>query len=159
MSGSDHVRVTTFVRVDPAAAFDVFTRETDRWWRRGPRFRFGGGQRGVLSFEPGPGGRLLERFGEAGEETFEVGKVLVWEPGARLVFEWRIRNFAPGECTEVEVRFEPSANGTRVTLEHRGWGALRGDHPARHGLDGSAFRDMIGLWWGELLTSLRAHVS
>ena len=159
MSGSDRVSVTTLVAVDPAAAFAVFTGETDRWWRRGPRFRFGGETRGVLSFEPGPGGRLLERYGDAGAEVFEVGRVLVWEPGSRLVFQWRIRDFAPGECTEVEVRFEPAESGTRVTLEHRGWSGLRRDHPARHGLDGPAFRAMIGLRWGELLTSLRAHVS
>jgi uncharacterized protein YndB with AHSA1/START domain len=159
MKDSELVRVTTVVRVDPAAAFEVFTRETDRWWRRGPRYRFGGGERGVLYFEPGPGGRLLERFGEAGEDVFEVGKVLVGEPGSRLVFQWRIRSFAPGESTEVEVRFEPAENGTRVTLEHRGWSGLCRDHPARHGLHGPAFRDLIGLWWGELLTSLRAHVS
>ena len=37
--GGDRARVTTTVRVDARRAFDVFTREIDRWWRRGPRFR------------------------------------------------------------------------------------------------------------------------
>jgi len=34
-------RATTFVAVDPADAFEVFTSEIDQWWGRGPRFRFG----------------------------------------------------------------------------------------------------------------------
>ena len=32
------------------------------------------------------------------------------------------------------------------------------DHPARHGLVGPAFSRMIGLWWGQLMTSLREHI-
>jgi hypothetical protein len=57
----------------------------------------------------------------------------------------------------VSLRFEPVEGGTRVTLEHRGWAAIREDHPARHGLTGTAFIAMIGLWWGELATALRTH--
>jgi uncharacterized protein YndB with AHSA1/START domain len=155
MSSADSAKVMAFVAVDPLAAFEVFTQETDLWWRKGPKYRFAGTKRGVLTFEPGKGGRLVEKFEEGGE--FEAGKILAWEPGVRLVFEWHISNFAPGERTEVEVRFEKHNNGTRVTLEHRGWDALRADHPARHGLEGNAFVSMIGLWWGDQLTMMRAH--
>jgi len=93
------------------------------------RFRFGG--QGTLRFEGSK--RLVEAF--EGKER-EIGKVLVWEPGARLVFEWRAVNFVPGEVTEVEVRFEASNDGTQVSLEHRGWSKLRPDHPVRHGQEG-----------------------
>jgi len=154
---ADRVRVTTFVAVAPSDAFDVFTRETDLWWRKGPRHRFGRERRGVLQFEPGPGGRLFEQYDD--RDVYEVGKVLVWSPGERLVFEWRLRNFAPGERTEVDVRFEGVDGGTRVTLEHRGFDALPADHPVRHGMTGEAFRSMIGLWWGDVVTGLRAHIS
>jgi uncharacterized protein YndB with AHSA1/START domain len=157
MIPGDRARVTTFVRVDPATAFEVFTAETDLWWKRGPRYRFGGARRGTLRFEAGPDGRLFEAFDEG--EVFEVGRVRVWEPGARLVFEWRIRNFQPGERTEVEVLFEAAEGGTRVIVEHRGFSALPKDHPVRHGLTGSAFTAMIGLWWGDLATGLRAYVA
>ncbi len=80
--------------------------------------------------------------------SFEVGEVTAWDPPAHLRLDWRIRNFAPGEKTEVEIWFEASPSGTRVTVEHRGWDGLRADHPARHGLAGRALSHMIGLWWG-----------
>jgi hypothetical protein len=32
---------------------------------------------------------------------------------------------------------------------------LRADHPARHALQGADFARMIGLWWGEQMSSLR----
>ena len=35
----------------------------------------------------------------------------------------------------------------------------RPDHPVRHGLVDAAFLRMMGLWWGELLTSMREHVA
>jgi uncharacterized protein YndB with AHSA1/START domain len=148
------VRVTTFVDVAPEDAFEVFTAEIDLWWRRGPRFRFGPGAGGTLRFD---GGRLVERLDDGG--AFDVGAVLVWEPGARLVFELRERAFAPDERTEVEVRFEPRGRGTNVTIEHRGWAALPDDHRARHGLDGQAFTEMIGRFWGDLATAYRLHVA
>ena len=155
MTEPDRARVTTFVKVDPADAFEVFTAEIDAWWRNSPRFRFGRGKTGTLSFDAGPAGRrLLERF-EDGTE-FEVGAVRAWEPGARLLSDWRAVAFAPGEVTEVEVRFERFDTGTRVTLEHRGWSTIPPGHAVRHGLDGPAFTDMIGMWWGELATSFRA---
>jgi hypothetical protein len=156
--------VTVLVAVEPEVAFEVFTRETDLWWRRGPRHRpsgrVKGGLPGVLHLEPGVGGRLFEACGEGCDaQLFEVGRVTMWQPPSRLVLEWRNVNFAPGERTEIEVRFEPTASGTLVTLEHRGWAALRADHPARHGLVGSAFSRMIGSWWGELLSAMREHAA
>jgi uncharacterized protein YndB with AHSA1/START domain len=154
----DKATVTVLVAVEPAVAFEVFTQEIDLWWRRGPRYRLAG--EGALRFEPGVGGRLLETIEtRSGTRVFEKGRITVWDPPSRLVFDWRGVNFAPGEKTEVEVRFEPSASGTRVTVEHRGWGALRADHPARHGNVGPAFSRMIGLWWGDLATALRVYAA
>jgi uncharacterized protein YndB with AHSA1/START domain len=146
--------VTTFVAVSPAQAFELFTRDIALWWGRGPRFRFSGADDGELRFEEGDRRRLVQAFAN-GSPPFVVGDVLAWEPGLRLLFEWRLSNFAPGDSTEVEVRFEPSGEGTRVVLEHRGLAALRPDHPARHGQSGQDFTDRIGLWWGELLGSYR----
>jgi uncharacterized protein YndB with AHSA1/START domain len=153
---ADKAVVTVTVDVPPSTAFEVFTQETDLWWRKGMRFRVSGKRPGVLSFEPREGGRLFEQYeSAAGSRAHEIGTILVWEPPARLVFEWRAANFAPAERTEVEVRFEPTRRGTRVTVEHRGWAAIRPDHPARHGQAPAAFLAQMGTWWGDQMSSLR----
>lgn len=154
----DQARVSVSVEVPPEEAFRIFTEEIDRWWRRGLKYRVAGARRGILALEPKVGGRLFESF-EHGAQTcvIETGRVLVWEPPTRLVFDWRAVNFAPHEKTEVEVTFEPTSPGTLVTVTHRGWSKLRLDHPVRHGLEVAPFLRMMGMWWGELMTSLRVH--
>lgn len=152
----DAARVSVQVAVDPAEAFRIFTEEIDQWWRRGVRFRAAGRRTSVLCLEAGVGGRLLESFESSrGPRVLETGTVTAWDPPARLVFEWRGVNFAEGEKTEVEVVFRAMGDGTMVTVTHRGWSALRPDHPARHGQDDRAFLRTMGLWWGDLMTSLR----
>jgi uncharacterized protein YndB with AHSA1/START domain len=151
----DKVIVETTVAVPPARAFEIFTRETELWWRRGPRYRVAGG---MLELEPRLGGRLMEKLETAkgAAKIIVVGTVLAWEPPARLLLEWRNVNFAKDEKTEVEVRFEKTPSGsTRVTLEHRGWSAIRADHPARHGKQGRELIAFIGGFWADLLTAMR----
>jgi uncharacterized protein YndB with AHSA1/START domain len=155
----DRARVSVVVAVPPEVAFRTFTEQIDAWWRRGLRYRVARG-RSILHLEAGVGGRLFESFDTpSGPRVVESGRVTAWEPPHRLAFDWRNTNFAPEESTQVEVLFEPSARGTLVTLTHSGWSGLRPDHPARHGLDAAPFVRMIGLWWGELLSSLREHVA
>jgi len=154
MTAAEIVSVTTVVDVDPATAFAVFTGDIAVWWKPKVKYLFQAGRTGVMKFEPGEGGRLLEEYNDA--PPFEVGRVLTWAPGERLVFEWRQAGFAPHEITHVDVRFEAVSSGTRITLEHRGWEALPPDHPARRGYTGSAFTSMIGLRWADLLTAFRA---
>ncbi len=155
----DQAKVSILVRVPPEDAFAIFTTEIDQWWRRGPRFRASGAHRGILHLEPKVGGRLFESIDlPSGKTTVvETGRVKVWAPPTRLVFDWRAVNFAPHETTEVDVSFEPSPSGTRVTVVHRGWASIRGDHPVRHGEDVPAFIRTMGLFWGGLLASLRVH--
>lgn len=156
----DVASVSVRVDVSPEDAFDVFTNEIDLWWKQGPRFRIAGRRRGQLFIEGGPGGRLFETFElSTGTRTIEVGKVLEWDPPRRLTLEWRGVNFKPHEKTLVAVSFEPSGTGTLVTVRHSGWASLPADHPARHGLDDAAFIRSIGLFWGQLMTSLREHVA
>ena len=71
---------------------------------------------------------------------------------------WRLSNFAPGERTEVEVSFEADGDdGTRVTVTHSDWNAIRPDHPARHGEISASFLRRLGLWWGGQLSVYRIH--
>lgn len=154
----DRARASVLVKVPQADAFRIFTEDIDRWWRRGLRYRIGKGRGGVIHLEPRLGGRLFESVDSpGGVQLYETGEVTVWEPPARLAFAWRAVNFAPGERTLVEVQFAPSASGTLVTVTHSGWSRLRPDHPVRHGLEVAAFLRMMGLWWGDLLTTLREH--
>lgn len=152
----DEARATVLVKIAPASAFALFTEEIDQWWRRGYRYRVAGARRGIIALEGHVGGRLFESYdSDEGERVVETGRVLAWEPPSRFVLEWRNANFAPTEKTEVEVTFRAQGSGTLVTVVHRGWAALRSDHPARHGLDVVAFIRTMGLWWGEQLSSLR----
>lgn len=154
----DCVTVSVTVRTDPATAFEIFTTETDLWWRRGPRYRMAGRNPGVIRFEPQLGGALYEDFESAnGKRTHHTGQIIAWNPPARFAFTWRASNFAPDETTTVEVTFEPVPVGTRVTVNHSGWASLRGDHPVRHGAEGPAFIGNQGLWWASLMTSLREY--
>jgi len=152
----DKVRVQTFVAVPIRDAFDVFTLEIDQWWRRGRAYRIAGKEPGALHLEPRLGGRVFEQYStRRGAAVHEIGTITAWEPPAHFAFEWRGVNFRPGETTHVAVWFEPSGDGTRVTLEHRGFAALPDDHPVRHGKPVDVFIRDMGMWWASLLTSLR----
>ena len=154
----DQARASVLVKVSPPEAFRVFTEEINEWWQSGLRYRVGGKQRSVLHLEPRVGGRLFESYETpSGARVIEGGRVTVWQPPRRLAFEWRAVNFAPAEKTEVDVQFEASDRGTLVTVTHRGWSRIRADHPVRHGDEVTAFLRRMGLWWGDLLTSLREH--
>jgi uncharacterized protein YndB with AHSA1/START domain len=126
MSSTPVVTVTVEVAADPQTAFEIFTEEIGRWWRPGP-INWNYSDRAVgMRIEPRIGGRWIEVHDEATGEGFEHGRVLVWEPGARLVLHYEDRGHDI-DGTEVEVRFEPVDGGTRVTLEHRGWEKVAAD--------------------------------
>jgi len=100
--------VTFDLDLDPAEAFDAVVEElADALARAG------------LTFHAGVDGGIREG-------TAEVGQVLSWRAGERIGLRWHPANWAPGEVTEVEVRFAAGRGGTKVTLEHRGWGGLVG---------------------------------
>ena len=111
------------VAVDPASAFRLFTEEIGQWYRSGQHSWNDPEQAIGIRFEPGVGGRWIEVWDEGTGEGFEIGRVLVWEPGTRFVVSYRNVHLPPG-TSQVEVRFDPVAGGTRVRLEHSGLEAL-----------------------------------
>jgi uncharacterized protein YndB with AHSA1/START domain len=155
----DQARVTVLVEVPPVEAFRAFVEDIDLWWRHGLKYRVAGKRRGIVHLEAKVDGRLFESFETARGTTkvVQTGRLLRYEPPHLLALEWRNVNFAPHEATQVEVRFDASPSGTLVALTHSGWSKIRPDHPARHGEATEAFVRSLGLWWGELLTSLRVH--
>jgi uncharacterized protein YndB with AHSA1/START domain len=154
---ASRVLVALRVPAAPQRAFDAFTREIGRWWRPNPLFAFTPRSPGVLAFEGGEGGRLTETLPTG--KVFEIGRVKVWSPPQRLVFSWRQAAFAPGQDTEVEVRFEPVGEETRVTVEHRGWDTVPASHVARHGFPNQVFLLRHAEWWQALLASLKGSMA
>ena len=147
------VRKTVRVNADAARAFDVFTAGFTRWWPRSHHIAKVAMKDAVL--EPRVGGRWYER-GEDGSEC-EWGKVLVWEPPARVVLGWQINNafeYDPTTMSEVEIRFiAESAAVTVVELEHRNIDRL--------GADAEEFRKKVDgpNGWGALIQLYAAAVA
>ena len=153
MSG---ILVSVRVAATPAEAFDLFTRDIALWWQPSPLFRFTPKDGGVLSFEPGEGGRFIETLPSG--RVFVIGRISVWQPGERLVFGWRQATFAKDQNTQVEVRFEAVGAETRVTVEHKGWDSVPQMHVARHTMSNLIFLQRHGAYWRALLDSLAIHL-
>jgi uncharacterized protein YndB with AHSA1/START domain len=100
-------------------AFRVFTEGFDTWWPRSHKIGAGDLKQAVL--EGKEGGRWYEVDVDGSE--CDWGRVLVWDPPARLVLAWQLSaswQYDPELLTEVEVRFVAEGpSRTRVQLEHR----------------------------------------
>jgi len=105
------VRREVTVEATPERAFAVFADGIGGWWPRD--YSVGAEELDRVVIEP-------TRWYEVGRNGAETawGDVLAYEPGRRLVLEWRIGgDWQPDAvASEIEVTF--TAN--RVTLEHRG---------------------------------------
>ena len=145
------VYVALRVKAPPERAFAAFVGEIGAWWRPNGLFQTTPRAPGVLAFEPGEGGRLTETL--ANGKVFEIGRITAWEPPTRLVFSWRQANFPPDLHTEVEVRFEPVGEETRVSVEQRGDDRVPAGSAARHGFPDQALLMRLAEWWRKLLTS------
>ncbi len=151
------VVVALRVQATPVRSFAVFTEDIASWWRPNQLFRFVAGRPpGTLAFEPREGGRFTETFDDG--SVFEIGRVTVWAPGARLAFTWRQASFAPDQETRVEVTFEAVGAETRVTVTHHGWETVPPAHVARHGFPDGIFLRRHGEWWQTLLASLATRL-
>jgi uncharacterized protein YndB with AHSA1/START domain len=98
-------------------AFALFTDGIAEWWPL-EKYSIHEERATTVAFEGRVGGRLYE-VSDAGEEGL-WGTVTAWEPPHRLAYTWHPGR---GEETsqEVEIRFIPDGDGTRLELEHRGW--------------------------------------
>jgi uncharacterized protein YndB with AHSA1/START domain len=123
------VRKTVTVDCAVEEAFRIFTAEATSWWPVESHSIHGDTVREVV-FEPDVGGEIYE-VAESGERA-HWATVLEWEPPNRLVLAWNILE-RPGDLTEVEVRFLPEGESTRVELEHRGWENVEAEGPEKRG--------------------------
>jgi uncharacterized protein YndB with AHSA1/START domain len=145
------------VPADPMRTFEAFTQEIGSWWQPSSLFQVTPRGDGKLAFEPGVGGRLFTTLDDGKE--FEIGRICIWEPGKRLVFEWRQANFKPGQATEVEVLFEAVGTETRISIEHRAWDTIPQKHAARHGFPEHATLRRVADWWRVSLDALKSRLA
>ena len=135
---TEPIRLEFEVACAPDHAFRTWAERTSLWWPASHSVSTAAGL--AVVFEPFVGGRIFERTG-SGEEH-DWGRIVAWEPPGRLVYEWHLR-VDRADATEVEIRFDPSAGGTRVRIEHRGWERL--------GAAGAERRQGNFAGWGSLL--------
>jgi hypothetical protein len=121
-------------------AFTVFTREVGSWWPTETHSLHPGEVEQVV-WEETEGGAVYE-IATSGERA-QWATVLRWEPPHRVVIAWQVNPDRLG--TEVEVRFTPDGDGTRVELEHRGWESLA---------DGAEMRESYDTGWDHVLARL-----
>jgi len=146
------VRKNVRVRASAARAFKVFTEGFDSWWPKTHHIGSSPMARGVI--EGFAGGRCYSEQADGTE--CQWGQIVAWEPPSRFVMVWQITpewKFEPdlAKCSEVEVKFTPSADGvTWVELEHRCF--------ERHGEGGNDMRKQVGSpgGWGQLMELFRA---
>ena len=137
------VRKTVTVDCAVEEAFRVFTAETRSWWPIETHSI--NVEVEDIVFEPEAGGSVYE-IGANGERG-HWATVLVWEPPQRLILRWNILE-RDGDATEVEVRFSPEGERTRVGLEHRGWQDVELEGPAKRANYETGWDAVLGAYVG-----------
>lgn len=120
------IRKTVTVHCSVEEAFRVYTAEPLSWWPVETHSIHV--DVAEIVFEPRLGGEVYEV--SASGEKGHWAEVLEWDPPHRLVLAWNILE-RKGSETEVEIRFLPEGDGTRVVVEHRGWERVVEDAAAR----------------------------
>jgi uncharacterized protein YndB with AHSA1/START domain len=114
------IRQSVTVAVPVEQAFAAFG-DLARWWPR--EYTWAADTLEDIGIDPREGGFCFER-GPHGF-TCHWGRVLTWDPPARLVLAWQIAPDRapepnPAKASEAEVRFRSAGSAsTRVDLEHR----------------------------------------
>ena len=137
------IRKTIDVNVPVDRAFAVFAARMGEWWHKEHSIARETTQVDVV-IEPRAGGRWYEKGADGSEHPW--GRVIAYEPPHRLVLAWQLTRefvFDPDFETTVEVRFEETADGTRVHFEHRDL--------ERMGPDAAEMLEGMDGGWGMLL--------
>jgi uncharacterized protein YndB with AHSA1/START domain len=137
------VRKTVTVDCAVEEAFRVFTADAQSWWPTASHSIHGDTVKEIV-FEEHTGGEVYEVSSSGAKAHWAA--VVSWEPPNRLVLAWNVQERDPVP-TEVEIRFLPEGDGTRVELEHRGWDALPDDAAGK--------RDAYDTGWAYVLGRYR----
>lgn len=111
---------TVRVKAPPEAAFRRFTAEMASWW---PLKSHSVGQHDSenVVMEERAGGRIVERIRDGRECVW--GTITAWDPPRRVAFTWHPGD-EPARAQDIEVRFTPEGDRTRVDLQHGGFERL-----------------------------------
>jgi uncharacterized protein YndB with AHSA1/START domain len=149
---TDAVTQSVLVPLAPGAAFELFTDRFSEWWPTDSHHILEDAEGVEALLEARAGGRWFERAGDGRE--CDWGRVLELDRPSRILLAWQLTpqwKFDPDmeNATQVEVTFEPDGDGTRVTLEHRGFDV--------HGEAGAAMRESVSAegGWAQLMELYR----
>ena len=142
------IRKTITVAAAPEQAFRTFTDAIARWWPVETHSIHARETEEVV-LEARVGGRFYERSSSGG--TAAWGEVLECDPPHLVRFTWHPGYETGAPATEIEVRFEPDSEGTRVELEHRGWERL--------GAAAAEKQPSYDEGWDYVLGRFAAHIS
>jgi uncharacterized protein YndB with AHSA1/START domain len=136
------VRKTITVDRVVEEAFRIFTTDAMTWWPVDSHSIHGSAVKEIV-FEGHEGGEVYELTADG--EKGHWATVVAWDPPSRLVLAWNIleREAVP---TEVDVRFVPDGDGTRVELEHRGWEAVAEEAAAKRESYDTGWDHVLGVY-------------
>ena len=106
----DRIHVELDLAVPPPLAWTLLTEKPHiaRWWGE------------HVDFEARPGGMLVETWFDGGRAVTTLGEVTRCDPAAALEMTWADTDW-PGD-TRVALRLSEQGGGTRLALDHAGWG-------------------------------------
>ena len=148
---TEAVSISVLVPLEPGAAFELFVDRFTDWWPKDSH-HIADADAADVFLEPREGGRWYERAGDGSE--CDWGHVKAIERPERILLAWQLTpewsyDPDPAKATEVEVTFVAEEDGTRVTLEHRGFEV--------HGEAGAGMRESVSSegGWQQLLQLYR----
>ncbi len=117
---------TITVPCPPDRAFRVFTQDMNLWWPKDKNSvsAMAGKVAKSVQMEQIEGGAITE-IDHTGTSVV-WGSVSTFNPPDKLVLAWHI-GMPAEQATTVEVDFQASASGTKITLKHHGWEAFGDD--------------------------------
>jgi uncharacterized protein YndB with AHSA1/START domain len=148
---TDAVTHSVLVPLEPDAAFELFTDRFGDWWPKDSH-HISDADAAEVVLEAREGGRWYERADDGSE--CDWGYVRELDRPDRILLAWHLTpewkfDPDPAKATEVEVLFSAEDDGTRVSLEHRGFEV--------HGETGASLRESVSSdgGWSSLLAMYR----
>lgn len=133
------VQLSVHVPLGSEEAFRHWTAGMSTWWPLSD-YSVSRSRAKTCGIDARTGGNVWEESIEG--ERIVWGTIVVWDPPRRLVFTWHPGSDA-ATAQEVEIRFRPDGDGTRVELEHRGWEVLGEEAAAKREVYANGWRYVV----------------